>query len=151
MFFKFPIIPIAPYLTISLANLPTMVSTFIYNKKIGFIVAVGINLLYWMLKGFNILEGVGILSSLIFSITMLSTLFFKKKIHLFLSIMITCIITTLLDYLIIFPIYINIFNFKFRFSLLKIIITAIIPFNIIKSLIIGTISIFIIKNLNIIK
>lgn len=147
MFWQIPIIPLAPYLTISLADLPSMLITMRYNHTVGIITATGIACGYWLCQGLSIIAGIGILASFLFNIVMLSLFYYHHRLHLFTASIITTFIMSMLDYLLIFPLYIGLFNLHLPMTLFKMIIVVVMPFNFIKSSLISFLIMFISKHL----
>lgn len=140
-FFKLPIFPYAPFLTLDLSLLPIILacSIFSYSTSIGVLVARFVILT--LFQGLSLPVLIGSLSDTLAGLCLITfqTLITNKSNILknLIIIIITTVVMTLANYWLIFPLYASVLNTKLPHILIWI---AIVPFNIIKSFILLTLT-----------
>ncbi|UDI78232.1 ECF transporter S component [Staphylococcus taiwanensis] len=162
-FIKFPLPFLPPYLTLDFSDVPTLLATFILGPVAGIIVALIKNILNFL---FNMSDPVGPVANFLAGISFLLSAYYVAKrrtnhsssnrqliIGLAIGTIVMTIILSILNYFVLLPLYGMIFNLGDVFNNLKVIIlSGIIPFNIIKGIIISVIFILLYKRLkNILK
>lgn len=154
-FLKFPLPFFPPYLTLDFSDVPSLLATFTLGPVAGIIVAFIKNLLNFL---FNIGDPVGPLANFLAGVSFLITAYYVSKkrhftnqsiiIGLVMATLVMTIVLSILNYFVLLPLYGMIFNLTDVFNNLKvIIISGIVPFNIIKGIIISIIFIFLYKRL----
>ncbi|KRM67868.1 ECF transporter S component [Apilactobacillus ozensis] len=145
MYIKFPIIPIASYMTIDFSDIPILIGALTLSKRDGAIIALLKSLLYFVFTGPSIINLIGVGSAFISSLVILFSLVliiekFSGLKRTLLGILVTIlnltVIMSLLNYFIITPLYIDVIGFKFAYSIQDLVLYAVVPFNIIKGLIV---------------
>lgn len=154
-FIKFPLPFLPPYLTLDFSDVPTLLATFIFGPGAGVIVALVKNLLNYL---FNLGDPVGPLANFLAGLSFLYTayLFYKKQrslrsliIGLIIATIVMTIVLSILNYFVLLPLYGMIFNLGDVVNNLKIIIVSgVIPFNIIKGIVVSVIFILLYRRLN---
>lgn len=149
MFFSFPIIPIVPFMKIDFADMPILIGAVLFGTVSGITIAGLKSLLYWVTTGASIPGFIGVGSSLLSSITLILAFYWgnrwfasaKKyaKISLVIGLMAVslAIIMSLSNWIAVIPLYINLIGFKLSLPLSSIILYGVVPFNLIKGVIVG--------------
>ncbi|MCI2746802.1 ECF transporter S component [Staphylococcus warneri] len=149
-FIKFPLPFLPPYLTLDFSDVPTLLATFLLGPIAGIIVAFIKNLLNFF---FNMGDPVGPVANFlaIASFLLVAYYIYKNKlskqsllIGLVIGTVVMTIVLSILNYFVLLPLYGMIFNLGDIVHNLKVIIVSgVIPFNIIKGIVISIIFYFI--------
>lgn len=144
MFLKFPLPFLPPYLTIDFSDAPALIATFLFGPIAGIMVELIKNSLNFF---FNMSDPIGPVANFLAGTSFLLTsyLIYQKSrtqraliIGLISATIITTIVLSVMNYFVLLPLYGLIMNLTDIAHNLKIIITAgIIPFNLIKGLLIS--------------
>ncbi len=154
MFLAIPIIPIAPYMKLDFSDLPILIGAAAFGPGAGLIIAGLKSLLYWFMTGASIPGLIGIFSSfvasamLIFGFALLRDRFKKSQFlnHVLTIVAMTGLLTVvmaLMNWSFVIPLYMNLIGMKIGMPLNSLILLAVIPFNLIKGIVIGGLFIFI--------
>ncbi|MGX0021390.1 riboflavin transporter FmnP [Staphylococcus sp. AtDRG32] len=155
-FLKFPLPFLPPYLTLDFSDVPTLLATFIFGPLSGLLVALIKNILNFL---FNIGDPVGPVANFLAGASFLLTAYFVSRrkqyssrrsliIGLVAGTIAMTIVLSILNYFVLLPLYGMIFNLGDVFTNLKVIIlSGIIPFNIIKGCVISIIFILLYRRL----
>jgi|SRR5690625_1737564 len=151
---QFPIPFIPPYLTVDLSDIPAFIGFMMYGGTVGSLIIILKILIYGLLAAS---EPIGPLANMIASFSLLLPVFFiykrsrttKSLIIGFIAGTITLtIMLSLLNYFVLLPLYGMIVDQTDIIENLRIIVSAgIIPFNIIKGIIVGLVAFIIYKKL----
>ncbi|WP_254254445.1 ECF transporter S component [Macrococcoides canis] len=150
MFLKFPLPFLPPYLTIDLSDIPAIIALF----TVGPLGAVGVEIIKNLLNFLvNMADPVGPAANFLAGTSFILTLYAVTKgrkqrlIAGFLcATIVMTIIMSIMNYFVLLPLYGMIMNFSDIANNLKVIITAgIIPFNIIKGILLAILSIILLK------
>lgn len=151
MFFEFPILPTAPFLKIDLSDVVVIIGGFILGPLSGILIALCKVLLHWIITGGGFPALIGDFISFICSLAIFLPLIYKKRkitiIKAIVAVLLLTIVASVLNYFVMLPLYIKLFNFNIGMPISKYILTAIIPFNIIKGVILIVVSSFVIHKL----
>lgn len=158
MFIEFPIIPITPFLKIDFSDIPVLLGLIIYGP-VGAICITAIKcLLHAIVYGMSIGELIGVGSSFLASLTLIIPYHYflgrdwdnKKKMlgGLVTSTLTMTVIMSLLNWLVILPVYMSVFGMKLTIPLSKMILFGVVPFNLIKGLVVGLVFWFVAQRLN---
>ncbi|MGX7108570.1 ECF transporter S component [Facklamia miroungae] len=157
-FFDFPILPFAPFLKVDFSDLMALVGMLIYGPQGLIAVAVIRDLINFLLKGGESGIPIGMLMSLTATLAMfLPTHFILKYLRnkgqtlKFSLISLTLIVSlalsmSLFNYYFALPIYVKVMNFPID-DYFAYIMSVIIPFNLIKGLIMAAGQVFVIKSM----
>ncbi|MBU7216178.1 ECF transporter S component [Staphylococcus gallinarum] len=155
MFIKFPLPFLPPYLTLDFSDVPALLATFTLGPIAGIIVEFIKNLLNFL---FNIGDPIGPLANFLAATSFILTAFYVAKnknnakslvTGLAVATLIMTLVLSILNYFVLLPLYGMIMNLSDVFGNLKIIIVSgVIPFNIIKGIVISIIFILLYKRLN---
>ncbi|WP_233436664.1 ECF transporter S component [Macrococcoides canis] len=150
MFLKFPLPFLPPYLTIDLSDIPAIIALF----TVGPLGAVGVEIIKNLLNFLvNMSDPVGPAANFLAGTSFILTLYAVTKgrrqrlIAGFLcATIVMTIVMSIMNYFVLLPLYGMIMNFSDIANNLKVIITAgIIPFNIIKGILLAILSIILLK------
>ncbi|MEE8823798.1 riboflavin transporter RibU [Lentilactobacillus sunkii] len=151
MFISFPIIPVVPYMRLDLADMPILLGTVLFGPVGGMTIAGLKALLYWVTTGADVINFIGVGSSLISSLVLIWAYYLANRLFSFtngwkkgvlvvliMAIALT-IIMSLTNWLGVIPLYMNLIGMKLGFPLATVILTGVVPFNLIKGIFVGTI------------
>ncbi|PTI40064.1 riboflavin transporter RibU, partial [Staphylococcus succinus] len=154
MFIKFPIPFLPPYLTLDFSDVPALLATFTLGPVAGMIVEFIKNLLNFL---FNVGDPVGPIANFLAATSFLITAYFvTKQKHnlkslitgLSVATLVMTIVLSILNYFVLLPLYGMIMNLSHVVENIKIVIVSgVIPFNIIKGAIISLIFIILFRRL----
>ncbi|MBE7356394.1 ECF transporter S component [Staphylococcus haemolyticus] len=149
-FIKFPLPFLPPYLTLDFSDVPTLLATFLLGPVAGILVALIKNILNFL---FNMGDPVGPIANFLAGVSFLLSAYYVTKrqgrhgdkprslvVGLATGTIVMTIVLSILNYFVLLPLYGMIFNLGDVFNNLKIIIlSGVIPFNIIKGIVISII------------
>lgn len=154
MFLKFPLPFLPPYLTMDFSDIPVLVATFAFGPVSGILVALFKNVLNFLIVSH---EPIGNTANFLASICLVIPTYYLyriKKTKVFMGyglavgIILMTIFMSLMNYFVLLPLYGQIMNLADITHNLKLIVSAgIIPFNLIKGIIIAVIYILIFDKL----
>ncbi|MGX5377504.1 ECF transporter S component [Ligilactobacillus sp. LYQ135] len=142
MFIAFPIIPIVPYMKLDFSDLVILIGALIYNKKEGYVILGIKEILYLLFVGLSLANIVGVLADALAGFILIKILGDKIlasnwKYLIIKETLILSITMSLANAFILLPIYTNVIGMKLTFPIWKIVLIGVIPFNIIKGIIVG--------------
>ena len=146
MFIKFPIPFLPPYLTLDFSDIPALLATFSLGPIAGIIVLFIKNLLNFL---FNIGDPVGPIANFLAGASFILTAFYVIKhkstiktqvVGFSIATIVMTIVLSILNYFVLLPLYGMIMNLSNVVENIKIVVVSgVIPFNIIKGIIISLI------------
>ncbi|WP_054710014.1 ECF transporter S component [Secundilactobacillus paracollinoides] len=149
MFISFPILPFVSYLKVDFSDIPILLGMIMFGPAGGILIAAIKSLLYWLLTGVDVANLIGIVASFISSMSLLLPIAAALKhtqgkklwTRLILSIVASTIslsiVMGLLNYFILTPLYISVLGMKITMPLAKLVLYGVVPFNLIKGVIVG--------------
>lgn len=147
MFLSLPIIPLVPYLKIDFADVPILIGLMIFGLKGSIISALLKGLLYFITTGLSIPSFIGVFSSITATIVLvlgfylmsnlLNNNFFAKSLKILIVSVILTIVMSLENLFIITPLYFKVLNMDIGMPVLKLIVYGVLPFNLIKGILVG--------------
>ncbi|MGY3480887.1 MULTISPECIES: ECF transporter S component [Staphylococcus] len=154
MFIKFPIPFLPPYLTLDFSDIPALLATFSLGPVAGIIILFIKNLLNFL---FNIGDPVGPIANFLAGASFILSAFYIIKnrhtvktqiIGFAIATIVMTIVLSILNYFVLLPLYGMIMNLTNVVENIKIVIVSgVIPFNIIKGIIISLIFMLLFKRL----
>ncbi|QJF25162.1 ECF transporter S component [Mammaliicoccus vitulinus] len=154
MFLKFPLPFLPPYLTMDFSDVPVLVATFAFGPVSGILVALFKNVLNFLIVSH---EPIGNTANFLASVCLIiPTYYFYriKKSKLFMGyglitgVILMTVFMSLMNYFVLLPLYGQIMNLADLAHNLKMIVSAgIIPFNLIKGIVISVIYLIIFDKL----
>ncbi|BAP85686.1 membrane protein [Paucilactobacillus hokkaidonensis JCM 18461] len=159
MFIEFPIIPITPWLKIDFSDIPVLLGLLIYGPVGAILVTALKCFLHALVYGMSIPELIGVFSSFVASITLILPFhwsFSHEKwtanrryvIGIITSTVCMVVIMSLLNWLVIMPVYMQVLGMKLTISLPKLVLIGIVPFNLIKGVLLGLVFMIIGKRMS---
>ncbi|MBI5975342.1 ECF transporter S component [Staphylococcus canis] len=155
MFIKFPLPFLPPYLTVDFSDVPALIATFTFGPVAGLLVEFIKNLLNFF---FNMSDPVGPVANFIAGSSLMIVsywIYIRKQttrsliIGLLFGVIVMTIVLSILNYFVLLPLYGAIMNLSDITHNLKVIITAgIIPFNIIKGILVSIVFVLLFKRLS---
>lgn len=146
MQFAFPILPAFPYLKMDLSDIIVAAAAMIYGPVGAAVIALIKATLDFLIKGANPMTLVGDIAAFAASVSFALPLYYmtKKKLNfankiigLVLGTLVLTVVLSVLNYFIITPLYITLAGFKLSTSLLNYILFTIVPFNLVKGLVLS--------------
>ena len=147
MFIEFPIIPFVSYLKLDFSDVPVLLGTIIYGPLSGIIIAVIKCLLYAMIHGMSPVNLLGVMAS--FCSSLLMILPFAWANHHFPSVsrqalvwgsvlatILLAVGMTVFNYYVLTPAYMDMFNWHPSLPIKQLMITGVLPFNLIKGVLV---------------
>ncbi|CAD5902057.1 Riboflavin transporter [Carnobacterium maltaromaticum] len=156
MLFSFPVLPMFSYLKIDFSDVAVIIGMYIISPMAGVCIALIKTVLHFLFTGGDIANLIGDITSFIasLSVTLPFYYFTKNKLSqrniLFGGLTSTLSLTVILalaNYFVITPLYLSILNMDFGMPTLKLITISIIPFNLIKGLILSVVFLIILTKL----
>ena len=149
MFFSFAIIPMVPWMKIDFADVPILVGFFTLGPAGGSLVAVVRSLLYLLVEGVSVASLIGVSTNLLASFAFCLPLYFtlRKQETKFVAYVKAISLATvsltfflsLANWLVITPLYIAVLGLKLNVPLATMVLAGVVPFNLIKGALVGTI------------
>lgn len=147
MFFEFPILPMAPYLKLDFSDVPVLLGGFIYGPLGGVLIAAIKCLIHGMVHGFSPAELIGITSDFVSSLAILLPFCWvwrrknwgtKKQtiVGIILATVVLTVIMSLLNLWVVTPLYMAVWNWKSTLPIAQLVAIGVVPFNIIKGLVV---------------
>ena len=148
-FIALPIIPIFPFLKLDFSDIPVLINMFIFGPLAGVATAFVRSLLHLVTTGFSIDNLIGDLASFLASSMFTLPIFYlfrqqtarKKAIGIGLGILAMTIFMSIANYFVITPLYLKAFGLSagemLGMSLGKYILVGIVPFNLIKGMVVS--------------
>ncbi|KRK75235.1 integral membrane protein [Companilactobacillus alimentarius DSM 20249] len=142
MFFEFPVLFWLPFLKIDLSDVVTLIGTFAFVPVGGTLIALIKSMVHVIVTGSGVAGLIGNGSAFVGAVSLLLPFnyFWKKgkKISaiVFGTIVMT-IVMSILNYFVVMPLYMNVIGMKLNMSLAEYVATGVVPFNIVKALIIS--------------
>lgn len=159
MFIEFPILPIAPWLKIDFSDIPVLLGLLIYGPVGAIIVTALKCVLHALVYGMSLPEIIGIISSFVASLTLILPFhwFFAHKkwsvnrryvIGIVASTVTMVVVMSVLNWLVVMPVYMQVLGMKLTISLPKLILIGVAPFNLIKGILVGVVFMLIGKRMS---
>lgn len=156
MWFAFPVIPMAPFLKVDFSDIPVLLTTILYGPVSGSVVVIIRGVLHYIQTGGDMGFPIGDTASVLASIAFLLPIAHfltkhythktreaqgTKRVFLAygLATLSLVVVMSVLNYFVITPFYIKVMNFPIP-NLSLYILTAVIPFNVIKGLLVSVAS-----------
>lgn len=152
MQFEFPIIPALPYLKMDLSDVIVTLSAFIVGPVGAVCIALVKAGLDFFIKGANLMTLVGDVAAFSASISFALPVYYVLKDRVFdkkivrkilgfiAGTLVLTLVLSVLNYFVITPMYITLAGFKLSMSLMNYILYAVVPFNLVKGLILSIVS-----------
>ena len=146
MFLEFPILPMFPFLKIDFSDVPVLIGTLVLGPIAGFLIAFVRSLLNFLTKGGDLGALIGNAAGLLASVAYLLPIYYifhhslkksKQLLGIISGVLLMTIIMTVANYFIIMPLYVLVGYWPADASIGQLVFAGILPFNLIKGLIVG--------------
>ncbi|KRN88891.1 ECF transporter S component [Ligilactobacillus ceti] len=149
MFLAVSIIPLVPWMKLDLSDLPVLLGFIVLGYRGGWEILLLRTVIYFVLSGPSLPNLIGVGASLLASAIFCTTIYAGLKrgarhgkkyagIVLLATLLLT-IAMALANWLVITPLYLNVLGMQLNISLGQMILYGVIPFNLIKGIVIGII------------
>ncbi|MFB9769512.1 ECF transporter S component [Lactiplantibacillus modestisalitolerans] len=150
MLVEFPILPVAPWMKIDFSDIPILIGLFLYGMGGAFVITLIKLVLHSAMMGFAIYDLIGSFASFLGSAVLIIAFalvlrYFKgaSKWRMPLAIGIATIglviIESLANLTFVLPFYLQVMGMKLSMSLNTLVLVAVVPFNLIKGLLVGNV------------
>ncbi|MFT9450756.1 ECF transporter S component [Liquorilactobacillus ghanensis] len=150
MFLAFSIIPIVPYMKIDFSDLPILFGMFLLGPIGGIEIALIRSVLYLLISGPSIAQLIGVatsfLATLLFCLPIYYLLRHDQSLtvkHVLLTItaatLSLTIVLSVANWLVITPLYMSVLGMKISLPLSKLVLFGVVPFNLIKGILVGSV------------
>lgn len=157
LFFEVPILPLFDFLKLDISELPVLLATLLMGPLSGTGVAFIRSLLHFIFQGGNVLALIGDTAGWIASMCYLWPVYLWTK-HkqltitrllsgLMLSTFVMTLVLSLLNLWIILPLYLKVLDFGFGMPVSQVVLWGILPFNLIKGLVLAILFTILLKAL----
>lgn len=150
MLLEFPILPVAPWMKIDFSDIPILIGLFLFGVGGAFVITIIKLLLHSAMMGFAIYDLIGSFAS--FLVTAVLILAFALVLRYYrgnpkwrmpVAIVVATIglvvIESLANLTFVLPFYLQVMGMKLSMSLNTVVLVAVIPFNLIKGLLVGNV------------
>ncbi|KRN30065.1 ECF transporter S component [Liquorilactobacillus mali] len=148
MFLSFVVVPLVPYMKVDFSDLPILFGMFIFGPLGGIEIALIRSILYFLISGPSIDRLIGVATNFIASMTFALPIFYalRKRYDasvwnivrsIFLGTLSLTVILSLANYFVIMPLYMSVLGMKLSMPLAKLVLIGIVPFNLIKGVLVG--------------
>ncbi|WP_225423040.1 ECF transporter S component [Secundilactobacillus malefermentans] len=149
MYISFPIIPFAPWMKIDFSDIPILLGAVIFGPLGGVLIAAIKGFLYWLLTGVDVINLIGILASFAASVGFLlpiaavlkhmqhASLSKKMPIAIISGTVVLTVVMALANLFVLLPVYAKLLGMTMPMALPKLVLIGVIPFNIIKGILVG--------------
>lgn len=146
MLFEFPILPVVAYLKLDFSDLPVLLGTVMYGPATGIAITLIKLILHGILRGFSLVELLGLAASFCSSVTLLLPVawFFRPQAQgslrsrMFksglLGTLLLTVVMSVFNLYVLTPLYMKMFDWQPTLPIAKLIAFGVVPFNLIKGI-----------------
>lgn len=158
-FVSFPILPAVPYMRIDFADIPILLGMVMFGPMGGILIAAIKGLLYWIITGVDIANLIGVVASFIASVSYMLPIYLvlkkmtKMKLVPRLALgavagtVSLSVVLAILNWLVLIPLYMTVLGMKLSMSLPQMLLVGVIPFNLIKGVLVGIVFVLIVDRM----
>ncbi|AVW10486.1 MULTISPECIES: Gx transporter family protein [Lactiplantibacillus] len=150
MLVEFPILPIAPWMKIDFSDIPILIGLFLFGVGGAFVITIIKLLLHSAMMGFAIYDLIGSLASflgtavLILAFALVLRYYrgnpkWRMPVAIAVATIGLVVIESLANLTFVLPFYLQVMGMKLSMSLNTVVLVAVIPFNLIKGLLVGNV------------
>ncbi|MCI1985953.1 MAG: ECF transporter S component [Lactobacillus sp.] len=146
MYLAFPILPMFPFLKLDLSDLTVLLGGLLYGPAGGVAIAFVRSLVHYVMTGGGVVNLVGDLASFIASVgfmwPVVSVMKTKNSVTRQIGGLIggtisLTVMMSILNWLVIMPLYLAVMNFSLGMSTLRYVLIGVVPFNLIKGVVVS--------------
>ncbi|MCI5941290.1 ECF transporter S component [Lactobacillus sp. AN1001] len=159
MFLSFVIVPIVPFMKLDFSDIPILLAFFILGPLGGIQVAFLRSLLYFLIAGPSLPQLIGVSLSFVATLAFCLPLYYllKNKSLIWQNVvgailgatLSLTVVLAVLNWLVTIPLYMSLLGMKLSIPLGQMILFGVVPFNLIKGIVVGTAFILIYKKLSV--
>ncbi|CAB1722034.1 ECF transporter S component [Lactiplantibacillus plantarum] len=150
MLLEFPILPVAPWMKIDFLDIPILIGLFLFGVGGAFVITIIKLLLHSAMMGFAIYDLIGSFASFLGTAVLILAFALvlryyrgNPKLRMPVAIVVATIglvvIESLANLTFVLPFYLQVMGMKLSMSLNTVVLVAVIPFNLIKGLLVGNV------------
>lgn len=150
MLLEFPILPMASWMKIDFSDIPILIGLLLYGVGGAFVITLIKLVLHSAMMGFAVYDLIGSLASFLGSAVLIIVFAlvlrhfhgnpkWRMPVAIGLATIALVVIESLANLTFVLPFYLNVMGFKLSVSLNTIVLIAVVPFNLIKGLLVGNI------------
>lgn len=150
MLLEFPILPVAPWMKIDFSDIPILIGLFLFGVGGAFVITIIKLLLHSAMMGFAIYDLIGSFASflgtavLILAFALVLRYYrgnpkWRMPVAIVVATIGLVVIESLANLTFVMPFYLQVMGMKLSMSLNTVVLVAVIPFNLIKGLLVGNV------------
>lgn len=150
MLLEFPILPVAPWMKIDFSDIPILIGLFLFGVGGAFVITIIKLLLHSAMMGFAIYDLIGSFASflgtavLILAFALILRYYrgnpkWRMPVAIVVATIGLVVIESLANLTFVLPFYLQVMGMKLSMSLNTVVLVAVIPFNLIKGLLVGNV------------
>ncbi|MCT0222959.1 ECF transporter S component [Lactiplantibacillus plantarum] len=150
MLLEFPILPVAPWMKIDFSDIPILIGLFLFDVGGAFVITIIKLLLHSAMMGFAIYDLIGSFASflgtavLILAFALVLRYYrgnpkWRMPVAIVVATIGLVVIESLANLTFVLPFYLQVMGMKLSMSLNTVVLVAVIPFNLIKGLLVGNV------------
>ncbi|MDV3523585.1 ECF transporter S component [Lactiplantibacillus plantarum] len=150
MLLEFPILPVAPWMKIDFSDIPILIGLFLFGVGGAFVITIIKLLLHSAMMGFAIYDLIGSFASflgtavLILAFALVLRYYrgnpkWRMPVAIVVATIGLVVIESLANLTFVLPFYLQVMGMKLSMSLSTVVLVAVIPFNLIKGLLVGNV------------
>ncbi|QAR37829.1 ECF transporter S component [Lactiplantibacillus plantarum] len=150
MLLEFPILPVAPWMKIDFSDIPILIGLFLFGVGGAFVITIIKLLLHSAMMGFAIYDLIGSFASFLGTAVLIlafalvlryyrSNPKWRMPVAIVVATIGLVVIESLANLTFVLPFYLQVMGMKLSMSLNTVVLVAVIPFNLIKGLLVGNV------------
>lgn len=143
MLLEFPILPVAPWMKIDFSDIPILIGLFLFGVGGAFVITIIKLLLHSAMMGFAIYDLIGSFASFLGTAVLILAfallLSGQSQVAIVVATIGLVVIESLANLTFVLPFYLQVMGMKLSMSLNTVVLVAVIPFNLIKGLLVGNV------------
>ncbi|KZU66810.1 Substrate-specific component RibU of riboflavinECF transporter [Lactiplantibacillus plantarum] len=147
MLLEFPILPVAPWMKIDFSDIPILIGLFLFGVGGAFVITIIKLLLHSAMMGFAIYDLIGSFASFLGTAVLILAFalvlrYYRGNPKWRMPVVATIglvVIESLANLTFVLPFYLQVMGMKLSMSLNTVVLVAVIPFNLIKGLLVGNV------------
>lgn len=144
MLLEFPILPVAPWMKIDFSDIPILIGLFLFGVGGAFVITIIKLLLHSAMMGFAIYDLIGSFASFLGTAVLILAFalvlrYYRGQVAIVVATIGLVVIESLANLTFVLPFYLQVMGMKLSMSLNTVVLVAVIPFNLIKGLLVGNV------------
>lgn len=146
MLLEFPILPVAPWMKIDFSDIPILIGLFLFGVGGAFVITIIKLLLHSAMMGFAIYDLIGSFASFLGTAVLILAFALvlryysgQSQVAIVVATIGLVVIESLANLTFVLPFYLQVMGMKLSMSLNTVVLVAVIPFNLIKGLLVGNV------------